>query len=462
MYLSKINEDWIPLQNRVFSRWVQTQLNGHSDVQVNDVSKDLSDGVALCQLAEILTKKQAPHGWCHKPKYAFDRVTNCDLALEMFEKDGVHFINISGKDVCDNNEKLILGLIWTLILHYSVGGSLALTQNQTQPAQKATTSEKDNTHALMTWAIERTSNYQHADNFQSYDMSMAALLNSYAPERINYSQLDPKDTKKNTEIVTNVMKDMGIPVLIQPEDVEQHNNRLDSKTLMTQLSSAKFVLDSESFQSDESLFSSQQRITNAANTSSSPLTGTTERKVTETSSTNTFESFDGDNSQYAGKKFALTMTLKGSEYNGGNTVEPNCSTSGPEVTMALTFLKNDPAFINPSGKKLDLQEANIQNDPCQQFTFGQNDWNTVIDSYAQQGMVWDVADQDNLNPPEGTPFYLFPFHGRHNQHFVYVNEKIYAKQNGQVVTYVGGEKPFVMMKPTDSLRNRQTFRIQLL
>ena len=39
---------------------------------------------------------------------------------------------------------------------------------------------------------------------------------------------------------------------------------------------------------------------------------------------------------------------------------------------------------------------------------------------------------------------------------------IYAKQNGHVVTYVGGNEPLVMMPPSRALKARQTFRIQLI
>lgn len=39
---------------------------------------------------------------------------------------------------------------------------------------------------------------------------------------------------------------------------------------------------------------------------------------------------------------------------------------------------------------------------------------------------------------------------------------IYAKQNGHVVTFIGGDEPFVMMPPSDKLKARQTFTIQLL
>ena len=62
-------------------------------------------------------------------------------------------------------------------------------------------------------------------------------------------------------------------------------------------------------------------------------------------------------------------------------------------------------------------------------------------------MIWYVADEFNNNPPSGTPFYLFPFHRRHNQ------------QNGEVVKFVGSDEQLVMMPPSNKLKARQTFII---
>lgn len=170
---------------------------------------------------------------------------------------------------------------------------------------------------------------------------------------------------------------------------------------------------------------------------------------------------EGYNDQFTGKKFGLTMTLHGSNYNNGARIQETEFRDGPATTLAVTLVKDAGAFLNPAGLKLDLTAPNIEQDVYQQFTFGQTYWDTVIDSFIRQGMVWDVANAEELNPCEGTPFYLFPFHGRHNQHFVLRDGMIYSKQNGHVVTYVGGDCPFVMMKPNDLRKERQTFHIQL-
>ena len=174
------------------------------------------------------------------------------------------------------------------------------------------------------------------------------------------------------------------------------------------------------------------------------------------------EQFNGYNSDYNGSIFGLLINLPQKEYlkgiKGENFIEDDTQCDNYHE-YAVTLDKEE--YLNPAGCGLTLSEPNIESNINQQFSFGRDNWNTVIDSMAKKGMVFDVANAEELNPREGTAFYLFPFHGRHNQHFVFRNGMIYAMQNGHVVTYVGGDVPFVLMKPKESLRERQTFHIQL-
>ena len=605
MTTSNTNTEWIPQQIKVFSRWVASHLSeGNSDVQVNDVTKDLSNGVALIELAEILTGKEAPSNWAHNPKHIAQMVTNNDMAIDMFTRDGVQFVGISGKDIHDSKEKLVLGLVWTLILRYSIGQSIDTDSKvNSTSAVSSSASSKNNKDALMQWAIERTENYPNINDFIPYDLSMCALLDSYVPDKINFYSLNAQDSQHNAELATKVMKDLGIPVFLDSDDLQ--DTTVDEKALLTQLSTAKVVLEKLPPPQPASLFEEatheeehvvhtrdisiqQERDADAmreieesmrrdqeenknlpdkividgleftnirvreinlepqieakeeeeenneiesttnttANTKSTELTQNTvdvdsteitqnvdnvdsneisqnnvdvdsnelvqnnvdvdstevtQNNVDVESSVSDEEdnveahardveaefvphTVEGDNSQYAGRKFGLVMLLNENDYNNGEKVdlENEQLLFGEDVQFALTMVKDKQSYLNPAGLKLTIAEPNIENDVFQQFTFGKDNWNTVIDSVQQQGMVWDVADEFNTNPPSGTPFYLFPFHGRHNQHFVYKDGMIYAQQNGQVVTFVGGDEPLVMMPPSNQLRARQTFTLQLL
>ncbi|KAK8883882.1 ERAD pathway [Tritrichomonas musculus] len=236
-------DDWIQLQINVFTRWVQNQLKNQPNIHIDSITKDLSNGVALVELAKILTHKETPRNWAEAPKRKVEMVQNCDLAVDMFWKDGVNLIGISGKDVTDNNEKLILGLVWSLILRYSIGKSVHQNSDEVKQNRIAKHNE---TQMLKDWAVERIENYPNINsNFTPYELSMCALLDSYVPDRINYYSLDPLDRDHNSELATNVMNDLGIPILIYPEDIKNHQSQVDDKTLLTQLSTMKYVLDEQ-------------------------------------------------------------------------------------------------------------------------------------------------------------------------------------------------------------------------
>ena len=239
------SNNWVQLQANVFTRWVQNRLKGYKNVHIDKITKDLSNGVALVELAETLTHKNAPRNWSTSPERTVDMVQNCDLAIDMFAKDGVDLVGISGKDINDNNEKLILGIIWSLILHYSIGQSVQINHENTKKNVKndLQTKTKNEIKLLKSWAIDRTENYPNVHNFEPYELSMCALLDSYVPNKINYYSLNPSDTEHNSKLATNVMNDLGIPILIYPDDVLS-NSTIDDKTLLTQLSCMKSVLES--------------------------------------------------------------------------------------------------------------------------------------------------------------------------------------------------------------------------
>ncbi|RKO84633.1 hypothetical protein BDK51DRAFT_34632 [Blyttiomyces helicus] len=62
------------------------------------------------------------------PKLRIQKVENMNKALEFIRKRGVNLTNIGAEDIVDSNAKLILGLIWTIILRFTIAEiSLPLT-----------------------------------------------------------------------------------------------------------------------------------------------------------------------------------------------------------------------------------------------------------------------------------------------------------------------------------------------
>lgn len=131
---------------------------------------------------------------------------------------------------------------------------------------------------------------------------------------------------------------------------------------------------------------------------------------------------------------------------------------GKKYGLRLT----DQLYLNSAGYKFELAEPNHE-DIAQKFEFGDGDDITLIKPLSKYGWVFDVANANDLNPPEGTPFYVFMIHGRHNQRFTYKNKRIVATQNEQCITYQEGkEDAFVMMAQKDELKEDQEFKLTYL
>ena len=225
----------IELENKVFCRWFTNELaKGKSDIQVNEISKDLSTGVAFVELSKVLTGKEPKKEWAQEPKKAVEMIQNSDLSVQMFFEDGVHLIGIAGKDIHDNNVKIIRGYIWTLIERYSIGRAAYGDLNNEK------TKSMSFNDILMFWANERIAKCQNVHNFQPYPYAMCALLDSFAPDKVNFGSLNPQDSQHNAQVAVDVMKQLNVPVFILPEESD---NEMDIKVLLTQLAAARIVLE---------------------------------------------------------------------------------------------------------------------------------------------------------------------------------------------------------------------------
>ncbi|XP_072027834.1 uncharacterized protein [Amphiura filiformis] len=112
-------------QLQAFRNWCNKHLET-VDERIDNLETDFSNGLKLIALVEALSKKKVP-GNRQKSALPTDRIRRLDvvsMALE-FLKDTEHvpLIGIGMEDIVDGDRKLILGLVWQLIQHYSkLGG----------------------------------------------------------------------------------------------------------------------------------------------------------------------------------------------------------------------------------------------------------------------------------------------------------------------------------------------------
>ena len=121
-------EEWAKIQENTFTRWVNHQLQW-ADPLVSSLNTDFVDGILLIRLVEKLSgKKVSRHN--KKPTFRSQKLENVNIALSFLEADGLTLVNIDSTDIVDGKLKLILGLIWTLILHYSISAPMKSSDGQ--------------------------------------------------------------------------------------------------------------------------------------------------------------------------------------------------------------------------------------------------------------------------------------------------------------------------------------------
>ena len=98
---------------------------GQAGLHVRDLFADLSDGVALLRLLEVLSGETV--GRPNRGVLRVQRVENVARALRFLAAKRVPLENIGPEDIVDGNERLILGLVWTLILRFQIQSALDIT-----------------------------------------------------------------------------------------------------------------------------------------------------------------------------------------------------------------------------------------------------------------------------------------------------------------------------------------------
>ncbi|KAL2067887.1 hypothetical protein VTL71DRAFT_15985 [Oculimacula yallundae] len=215
-------QQWITVQQKTFTKWLNTKIEPRG-VAVIDLVKDLSDGVILIHLLECLSSESLGR-YAAKPKLRVQRFENANLSLDFIKSRGIQMTNIGAEDVVDGNRKIILGLIWTLILRFTISDI-----NEEGMTAK---------EGLLLWCQRKTACYEEVDvrNFtDSWNDGLAfcALLDIHRPDLIDYDALDKNDHRGNMQLAFDIAKaEIGIPDLLDVEDVCDVA-KPDERSLMT-------------------------------------------------------------------------------------------------------------------------------------------------------------------------------------------------------------------------------------
>ncbi|XP_014396800.1 PREDICTED: filamin-B-like [Myotis brandtii] len=110
---------WKKIQQNTFTRWCNEHLKCVNK-RIGNLQTDLSDGLRLIALLEVLSQKRMYRKYHQRPTFRQMQLENVSVALEFLDRENIKLVSIDSKAIVDGNLKLILGLVWTLILHYSI------------------------------------------------------------------------------------------------------------------------------------------------------------------------------------------------------------------------------------------------------------------------------------------------------------------------------------------------------
>ncbi|XP_034239661.1 filamin-A isoform X3 [Thrips palmi] len=224
---------WKRIQQNTFTRWANEHLKTVSK-HIGNLETDLSDGLRLITLIEVLSGKKLPK-YNKRPTFRSQKLENVSVALQFLERgEGIRIVNIDSTDIVDCKLKLILGLIWTLILHYSISLPMWEGEDDYPPGDKQPTPKQ----RLLHWIQSKIPDLPITNFTSDWNdgRAVGALVDAVAPGLCpDWQDWDPKDAIQNAAEAIGLADDwLNVRQLITPE--EMVNPKMDEMSMMTYLS----------------------------------------------------------------------------------------------------------------------------------------------------------------------------------------------------------------------------------
>lgn len=209
-----LDKSWENMQRKTFTNWVNSKLTSRKIQPIADLASDFSSGEKLINLLEIISGEDSPCGkYTKNPKIVLQKIENNNKALEFIKKRGVHLTNIGAEDIVNCNGKLILGLIWTIILRFTIA----------EISQEGLTAKE----GLLLWCQRKTAPYSADFSIKDFTgpcwqngLALCALIHRHRPDLLDYTKLNKGDKHANTQLAFDIAEEhLGIAKLFGVEDI---------------------------------------------------------------------------------------------------------------------------------------------------------------------------------------------------------------------------------------------------
>eukprot|EP00062_Callorhinchus_milii_P024180 gi/632983815/ref/XP_007908833.1/ PREDICTED: filamin-B [Callorhinchus milii] len=216
---------WKKIQQNTFTRWCNEHLKCVNK-RVHNLQTDLGDGLRLIALLEVLSQKRMYRKYHSRPTFRQMQLENVSVALEFLDRESIKLVSIDSKAIVDGNLKLILGLIWTLILHYSISMPV-WDDEETEETKNQTPKQR-----LLGWIQNKLPDLPITNFNKDWrsGKALGALVDSCAPGLCpDWEAWDPNKPVDNAREAMQQADDwLGVPQVITPEeiihpDVDEHS-----------------------------------------------------------------------------------------------------------------------------------------------------------------------------------------------------------------------------------------------
>lgn len=227
---------YVNTQSKAFKNWANYYLK-ERNLHIENLDKDLTDGVLLINLVEVLTGRSVGK-YTHKPKLKVQKINNINLALGAIRSSRATNITASAEEIHDGNSKPLLGLMWTLVHEFQLQASDEETGKSTGPS--------DALGGLREWLANEIDREPYNLSFNASTIRndftssfkdgkvLSYLVHRARPGLIDLNSVNQGSAADNLKrAMALAEKELNIPVLLEVEDFLQGT---DERMLATYVS----------------------------------------------------------------------------------------------------------------------------------------------------------------------------------------------------------------------------------
>lgn len=199
-------------EERAYRFWINSlDIDG---VFIDNLYEDLRDGLVLCKVIHRIDDKVI--NWDNvvlTPKNVFNRLSNCQAALDGAGKLKVQMVGIGNSDIHDGNKKLVLAVVWQLVrLH-----ALQIIGSKTEADLLAWVSTIDEVKAF------------NDKKFEDGTL-LIKLCASIEPKVINwelvYEGKEQKEKEDNARYAISIARKLGAIIFCVHDDIVACNKKM--------------------------------------------------------------------------------------------------------------------------------------------------------------------------------------------------------------------------------------------